>query len=462
MKEGDRSKKVYYSSQNDSGWNIKKIEFQDKLNELKNIKGDLYKQKEAVNQLRRNIPYSEVQSNEELSILLNISKEEIASLKKIIMSDRDKYREMEKELGNCKEYCKELECKNRIANTYLIEKDRVLSRYLCEMLILKQEVEKLINPSSALCKNISNSLNLLYSVEKQNIPIPIEQKPEENALIINRSQQFYENEISRLQKQLSETQELYRLTNMQLKELIEKNNRNDGEFLIVKSKLRDTRSEFSQISSQIIRNSSDRDFQSKSLIVELEELKKKKDEQDTELAKIEQRYKNSLSELEADLAKSREKTLELIDSKTKLENDIIGIKAEKKELLAQIQFKELKISDLNSNVQNSTHELNMLKNFVKSKSNIDSVDIKQKNKYENAIFGLSRENEELKERIEIYESERLKLQSENRNNSKTIVQQLSNIILSRDYSGNVESKDLTKNLSRILVENRMIFEVIYI
>ena len=174
------------------------------------------------------------------------------------------------------------------------------------------------------------------------------------------------------------------------------------------------------------------------------------------------RYKNSLSELEADLAKSREKTLELIDSKTKLENDIIGIKAEKKELLAQIQFKELKISDLNSNVQNSTHELNMLKNFVKSKSNIDSVDIKQKNKYENAIFGLSRENEELKERIEIYESERLKLQSENRNNSKTIVQQLSNIILSRDYSGNVESKDLTKNLSRILVENRMIFEVIYI
>ena len=248
----------------------------------------------------------------------------------------------------------------------------------------------------------------------------------------------------------------------QLKELIEKNNRNDGEFLIVKSKLRDTRSEFSQISSQIIRNSSDRDFQSKSLIVELEELKKKKDEQDTELAKIEQRYKNSLSELEADLAKSREKTLELIDSKTKLENDIIGIKAEKKELLAQIQFKELKISDLNSNVQNSTHELNMLKNFVKSKSNIDSVDIKQKNKYENAIFGLSRENEELKERIEIYESERLKLQSENRNNSKTIVQQLSNIILSRDYSGNVESKDLTKNLSRILVENRMIFEVIYI
>ena len=207
----------------------------------------------------------DIKSNEELKILLNIAQEENESLKKLINSDREKYRGMEKELEASKNSCKDFDYKNRVAQLQLIEKDRVLSRYLSEMLILKQEVEKLINPSSTLCKSITNSLNLLYCVEKKSGCIPIEQKPEESSTPAGRSTKFYESEISRLKKQLFETQDLYKFTSQQLKELIDKNTRQDGEFIKVKNKLQDTRSEFSEVSSQVIRNISDRDFQFKKL-----------------------------------------------------------------------------------------------------------------------------------------------------------------------------------------------------
>lgn len=452
-----RSSKVYYSSQKESGWDIKKTEFEEKIKELKTMKSDLFKQKENLEQLKKQkIPLRKI-SAEELEISLRIAQEDNESLKKIIGHDREKTRGMEKELEACKTACKELDYKNRVAQLQLTEKDRVLSRYLCEMLILKQEVEKIISPSSTLSTSITNSLNLLYSVENQKKFISIEEKTEEKSIEIPRSSKFYESEIARLQKQLFETQDLYKLTSQQLKEIIEKNNRQDSEFLKVRGKLQDTRNEFSQISSQVIRNSNDRDFQAKALIVELEELRKKRDQQESEIVKIEQRYKSSLSELELDLEKSRRKILELIEAKTKLESEVGGGKSEKKEIYGQLQFKDLKISELSATLQNTTHELNLLKKIVKAKPNECMYD--SKGKYEGKWMEVAQENEELRERIEIYESERVRQQAELQNTSKTIVKQLSNIILSRDHQGPVE--DMTRNLSRILVENRPIFEVLF-
>ena len=70
---------------------------------------------------------------------------------------------------------------------------------------------------------------------------------------------------------------------------------------------------------------------------------------------------------------------------------------------------------------------------------------------------MTQENEELKEKIKIYETERLTRTSENKINSKTIVQQLSCIILSRDTN----IKEVQRNLSKILIENQDIFSVFF-
>ena len=84
----------------------------------------------------------------------------------------------------------------------------------------------------------------------------------------------------------------------------------------------------------------------------------------------------------------------------------MSARGEKKEIIGQLQFKDLKISDLTSSLQNSVHELNNLKKFVKSKpnENISDSNYKTQVKYENKLEEISQENEELKERIEIYES----------------------------------------------------------
>lgn len=70
---------------------------------------------------------------------------------------------------------------------------------------------------------------------------------------------------------------------------------------------------------------------------------------------------------------------------------------------------------------------------------------------------MTQENEELKEKIKIYETERLARTSENKINSKTIVQQLSCIILSRDTN----IKEVQRNLSKLLIENQDIFSVLF-
>ncbi|OMJ73373.1 hypothetical protein SteCoe_27962 [Stentor coeruleus] len=322
MKNSQTTSSNYYTHQTISSWGAKKIEYDERIKELEIKKADLLQQKQAVEQLKKK-PLFEVQNTaEELQINLKIVQEEYASLGKILAGEREKSRGIERELETCKKNNRELEAKNRSAQAQIIEKDRILSRYLCELLILKQEVEKLVNPSSEICQNIKNSLSLLYSNEGSKDTQIIEKDKEDWAFTSLKSPVLVEKDLQRLQKQLSETQDLYRITNNQLQSLIEKTARQDKEYMAIKSRLQETRNEFGSISNSIMRNSSEKDFQSKSLLVELEELRKKRDEQEMEITKLEQRYKVSLKDIENDLKNAREKILELIEGKSKVENEL--------------------------------------------------------------------------------------------------------------------------------------------
>ncbi|OMJ76450.1 hypothetical protein SteCoe_24194 [Stentor coeruleus] len=458
MKNSQKAPSNYYTHRASSSWGSKKVEYDERIKELEIRKADFLRQKQTAEELKKKNLFEGQNTTEGLQINLKIVQEEYASLDKILSGEREKLRIVEKELETCKKLNRELEAKNRSAQAQIIEKDRILSRYLCELLILKQEVEKIVNPSSEICNNIKNSLSLLYSNEG-NKDIIAEKDREDWVLASLKSPVSAEKDLQRLQKQLSETQDLYRMTNNQLQSLIEKTARQDKEYMAIKSKLQGTRNEFGNINNSVIRNNSEKDFQSKSLLVELEELRKKRDEQEMEIMKLEQRYKGTLKDIENDLKYAREKILELIEGKSKIENDLLGLKNEKKELLTHIAVKDLKISDLNASISSYAHEVTMLKDFLKSKVGESSFDYKTKQKYEAKIKDLLNENERLQGKISLYDSERQKILTENRNTSKTIVQQLSNIILSKDH-GTLDSKDLTKTLSKILVENRGIFESI--
>lgn len=458
MKKSHHSSKSLFCSTPQASFNAKKIEYEEKLKDLSSLKTSLVSQKAMVNSLRS--PSSTVETSlHDLNLKLKLEQSEKESIQKTLAAQHEKFRNIEKELEKCKGLISELEHKNRHAQNSLIEKDRMLSRYVCEMLILKQEVEKLVNPSSSISKNLQNSLRILFNTETkpEHQILEVESDPQPQPL--GKSQKYYELEITRLQKQLQETQHLFKLTNSQLKDLLEKSSKQESEYLTLKNKLHSTQLDFSTASSSLLRNAGEKEFLSKNLFVELNELRKKRDEQDLEILRLEKRHKASLEELKGDLARSREKTLEMIEAKTVQEKEISELKTEKKEIVQDSHFKDLKISDLTAQVASLNQELKLLKNIVKNKTG-DFMDGKVRQKYEQRIQELVQKNEMLENRSQMVESEKLKKSACTQSQSRSIVQQLSNIILSRDKQGNLDNKDLTRNLSKLLIENHDVFESI--
>jgi DNA repair protein SbcC/Rad50 len=456
MKGLQHKSKLYYSSQSESSWNSKKTEFDSRLKEIKTLKNDLISKKKTVETLKKQPSLDLKKSPEELEVLLRLSQEEHTSLSKTLKFEREKSFGIESDLEDSKLLIKDLESKNRSLQAQLLEKDRTLSRYVCEMLILKQEIEKLVKPSSGICDSIKNSLSLLYKNEPKQEIIPIEPAKNDWISASVRSPRFYENEIARLQKQLSETQNLFKVTNQQLVELSEKNSRQQSEFSKTKTKLQDTKTDFGSTSSQILRSLGEKDLHAKTLMAEIDELRKKKDDLEVEVLKMEKKHQFAIAEVETDLNKSRGKLLELMEEKSKLDVEVHSLRNANKELSCSVQSKDQKIADLNLSYENLSHEHSILKSVVKTKSADNPMDSKARQNYERRISDLQSENIEMTERVKFLENERKTFLVDKASNTKAIVQQLSNIILSRDTQTNISS-DLGRQLSKLLVDNYNIF-----
>ena len=458
MNHSHRPSKSLYSSTPQSKMPSSRLD--DRLSELSTLKSDLIRQKQIVDSLK---PFSDPSTAPaaELKIKLKLEQDQNDLMKKTLSTEREKSRSIEKELDNCKSIIKELEHKNRHAQASLIEKDRVLSRYICEMLILKQEVEKLVNPSSPICKNLQKSLKILNLNEPKYELSQLEIQEYQIAGSLGKSQKYYESEIARLQKQLNETQDLYKLTNHQLKDLIEKTAKQDSDYLTLQHRLNAMKLDFSETASAITRTSSEKDFHAKSLIVELDDLRKKRDDQDIEINRLEKRYKASINELKEDLSRSREKILEVIEAKTQQEKENFNIKQENKDLGKDLHFKDLKISDLSAQIASLNQELKILKNAVKSKP-VDSMDSKVRQKYEGKIQELNQKNDLLAAKVQQLEQDRQRNSVDSSSASKVIVSQLTNIILSRDKLGNTDRHDANRNLCKFLIENHEVFEGILV
>eukprot|EP00358_Blepharisma_japonicum_P005014 CAMPEP_0202943636 /NCGR_PEP_ID=MMETSP1395-20130829/4155_1 /ASSEMBLY_ACC=CAM_ASM_000871 /TAXON_ID=5961 /ORGANISM="Blepharisma japonicum, Strain Stock R1072" /LENGTH=520 /DNA_ID=CAMNT_0049641377 /DNA_START=488 /DNA_END=2050 /DNA_ORIENTATION=- len=273
-------------------------------------------------------------------------------------------------------------------------------------------------------------------------------------------------EISSLRRQLQETQELYHIVSEQLRERNDKGIHYDEEISVLRNKLQEARREYDTLTSQLVKQSTDRDFQHKNLLIEIEELKKKRNEQEIELKKLETNYKTNVSELETSLSTSRERFLQLLEDKSKLESDSLQMRAEKKELINQLQIKEMKINELSASIQGLSQELGLLKKHL----NLDDIDIGQlrnlsqktqnlEEQLEQAKQALSasksreelmkQEIDNLGEKLEIYESCPA-ISSESA--LKQLSQQVSSLILSKDKVFAIDPK-IKSLLKQVFGEN---------
>lgn len=272
-----------------------------------------------------------------------------------------------------------------------------------------------------------------------------------------------ELEGKKLKRLLLETQELYRAGVEQLKEKSDKCDRQEEELTSLRSKLQEVRSDFSSISSQMLRQSSDRDYHSKSIILELDELRSKKEIYETELKKLDAKYKASSEQFEIDLAASRDRFLHLLDEKTKMESEVLEVKIEKREILNQLQLKDHKLNEANTILQSYLHELGIFKknlnlnegdmtqiqqltDTISENDHTIKVLKEQLRDFEKTESDLRQENDNLKDKVDIYEAERL--QKDNETINQQTLQQLSYIILSKDKTLSLDntSKTLIKQV----------------
>mmetsp|Transcript_3903 Transcript_3903/g.3691 ORF Transcript_3903/g.3691 Transcript_3903/m.3691 type:complete len:387 (+) Transcript_3903:131-1291(+) len=357
-------------------------------------KQDLLFRKESVEKMRSKalrITQKDA-SIEELRMLLEISHEQSKDYSNALTVERKSKLEMEEYLQTLKNRYDELERLNKSLTTRISNKDKYISYCVSDLYKLKSKIEKIGN--SAINTNITmeiegiieklSSDDYLNFEEKKTLKTPAKSAGKSfnfgdtNISNISISSNTESNtklteEISSLRRQLQETQELYHIVSEQLRERNDKGIHYDEEISVLRNKLQEARREYDTLTSQLVKQSTDRDFQHKNLLIEIEELKKKRNEQEIELKKLETNYKTNVSELETSLSTSRERFLQLLEDKSKLESDSLQMRAEKKELINQLQIKEMKINELSASIQGLSQELGLLKKHL----NLDDIDIGQ-------------------------------------------------------------------------------------
>ncbi|CAG9313136.1 unnamed protein product [Blepharisma stoltei] len=473
--------------QTDNSWSIKKQELENSLKTLSMEKQDLLFRKESVEKMRSKalrITQKDA-SIEELRMLLEISHEQSKDYSNALTFERKSKQEMEEYLQSVKNRYDELEKFNKSLSTRISNKDKHISYCVSDLYKLKSKIEKIGN--SAISTNIQMEIEGIIEKlstddyfnfeEKKTLKTPTKSAGksfnfgDSNISNMSMSSNTESNaklteEISSLRRQLQETQELYHIVSEQLRERNDKGIRYDEEISVLRNKLQEARREYDTLTSQLVKQSTDRDFQHKNLLIEIEELKKKRNEQEIEVKKLETNYKTNISELETSLSTSRERFLQLLEDKSKLESDSLQMRAEKKELINQLQIKEMKINELSASIQGLSQELGLLKKHL----NLDDVDIGQlrnlsqktqnlEEQLEQAKQALSasksreelmmQEIDDLSEKLEIYESCPT-INSESV--LKQLSQQISSIILSKDKAFAIDPK-IKSLLKQVFGEN---------
>lgn len=260
-------------------------------------------------------------------------------------------------------------------------------------------------------------------------------------------------QLKNLKRELQETQELYRMVSDQFKEKNDNGTDFDKEIDLLRRRLQESRQDYDALSSKILKHNSEKDFQQKHLIIENDELKRKRDEQELEIKRLEKNFQTTVAELDSSLNISRDRFLKLLEEKAKLETDFLQSKAEKKELLSQIRMKDIKIiehvssrealnkelSIIKKNYNVDDHDILKLKNLNK---NIKTLEELLDNTKQNLNASKTREEilkqelESANARIEIYEN---KLNDPTAN-EQHILNELSNIILSKDKTHMMDPK----------------------
>lgn len=194
----------YYEAQSSNNWDRQKVEFELKIEELRQAKTELVGQKFAMLSPKRQVLVQN-KTFEEMQALLVLKEEENAVLGTLLASEREKARNLLGESQLLKIQNLDLESKLKICEGQLKDLEKSMASYFNNMTVLKTNVSKWLgSPTNSNTKSVSGLSSPKY----------------DSQLSMHRS------EIQELKSKLSELQKSYENTLKELKTKEEKESDN--------------------------------------------------------------------------------------------------------------------------------------------------------------------------------------------------------------------------------------------
>ena len=417
--------KRYYECQSDLTWSEQRADFDEKMNELRQLKTDLSDHKRSLlSPKHHTLTPSKA---EEIHLLLALKQEENVSLTHLLEHEKAKLREASLDLSRAKSFYTDLEGKLNLTQLQLSEKEKLLNRFYNEMGVIKTNVHQWLSPNSASPKKEHStgiSIHIQELGEKKNLP----------------STDTSNQEVQRLRRQLEDTQELYKIASQELREVKERIFSNEK--LSAYTRLPRER--------KIIMEETERD-------AEIEEKYNREVgsiRRELELRIVEQDKERRIFQ-EGEEGYKR-KVIELENNAEVLKGDVAGAKENYEKLEKE---RDLEINEMKKIIERRNQEIFFLKED-RAKSKIDpKIEKEILEEYKNNIKILSENNELLCEKIKIYENERCSILLEQDINSQKTAEDFTNFIIKSSSTPGIDRQRIQENLCKLMIDNKDLFKV---
>jgi chromosome segregation ATPase len=368
--------------QKEAHWAKRQKELEERLKYLAARKQDLHTQKEAIQTAAQGYTRQPKQA-EEMQLLLELSKAELTELQQTVKLERCKTTKLEQQIEAWRQRCEHLEKSNRSLTQLMVSKDKQVSSYLSELQNLRHQAEQL-GKGHRVAELLQEMDDALARIEVQDENIDDEAEVgraggKTDALMKqladltqqkNKRIKELEDELEirntsaqdkRLEKQNLQILEMSRLTGAKLHEKTAVIKKQQTELDSLRGQVRDLSDEYRDISGKYLKHVSKREHEQQAESTQVDELRRLRDDYETQLAKLERRHQEAMTELETDLKVSRARVLELIEEKAALDNEVFISRNDQKALRSQLDVKGARLTEVSVSLQDLRQEAGLAK-----------------------------------------------------------------------------------------------------
>jgi len=216
-----------------------------------------------------------------------------------------------------------------------------------------------------------------------------------------------ENENKRLKEELEELNKINeeprnnsQLLLSELRRVMGDKEKLEEECKRLRQAYHESREEFANISSQILKNTTERDAKSQSYMQENEELKKKLQQALDDLRNKENNFKIEMHKMELELNNAREKIVSLLEQKSAAERELLQLNVEKKDMFNKTNVIDTKIMEITAERDLALSNLEALEKLLQQRSTELEKVTREKTELQSELTALKEKEARLSQEVQ--------------------------------------------------------------